>query len=57
MIFWQIWPFECLISMILTITKYQESLRGDSTLSLLSVVNFFSSLETKMIPKIPNETF
>ena len=27
------------------------------TLSLLSIVNFFSFLETKLILKMPNETF
>ena len=43
--------------MILIMTKYHENLLNDSPLSLLSVVKFFSSLETKMIIKIPNETF
>ena len=57
MIFWQIWPLKCLILMILTITKYHENLLRESTLSLLFMVKFFSSLETKMIPKKPNETF
>merc|ERR1711989_89662 len=37
--------------------KHHENLLRDSPLSLLSIVNFFSSLETKMILKIPNETF
>ena len=57
MIFWLIWPYECLILMILTITKYHENLLRDSPLSLLYIVNFFSSLATKMILKKPNETF
>ena len=43
--------------MILTMTKYHEILLRDSPLSLLSTVKFFSSLETKMNLKIPNETF
>ena len=43
--------------MILTRAKYHENLLKDSPLSLLSVVKFFSSLETKMILKTPNETF
>ena len=43
--------------MILTMTKYHEHLLRDSPLSLLFMVNFFSSLETKMVKKIPNETF
>ena len=51
------WPFKCLISMILTMTKYHENLLRDSPLSLLSVVKFLSSLETKKVLKIPNETF
>ena len=42
--------------MILTMTRYHENLLRDDPLSLLSVVNSFSSLETKMILKIPNET-
>ena len=54
---WLIWSFECLILMILTMTKYHENLLRDSPLSLLSIVKFFSSLETKMVLKIPNETF
>ena len=37
--------------------KYHENLLKDSTLSLLFTVKFFSSLETKMILKIPYETF
>ena len=56
-LFWLIWPFKCQILMILTMAKYHENLLRDSSLSLLSIVNFFSSLETKMILKIPNETF
>ena len=43
--------------MILTMTKHHENLPRDSPLSLLSMVEFCSSLETKMILKIPNETF
>ena len=38
-------------------TKYHENLLRDNFLSLLSVVKFFSSLETKMVLKIVNETF
>ena len=37
--------------------KYHESLLRDSPLSLLSIEKFFSSLDTKMIRKVPNETF
>jgi len=55
--FWLIWPFECLILMFLTMAKYHENLLKDSTLSLLLIVKFFSSLKTKMILKTPNETF
>ena len=54
MIFLLIWPLKCLI---LTMTKYHGNLLKDSPLSLLSMVKIFSSLETKMILKIPNETF
>ena len=43
--------------MILTITKSHENMLRDSTLPLLSIVKSFSSLESKMILKIPNETF
>ena len=43
--------------MILTITKYHKNLLRDSPLPSLSIVKFLSSLETKMILKIPNETF
>ena len=43
--------------MILTMTKYHENLLRDSHLSLLSVVKLFSSLETKQVLKIRNETF
>ena len=43
--------------MILTMTKYHENLLRYSPLSLLFVVRIFSSLETNMVPKIPNETF
>ena len=49
--------FKSLILMILTLTKYHENLLRDGTLSLLSMVKFFSSLEVKMILKIPNKTF
>ena len=55
--FWLIWPFECPISMILTLTEYHENLVRHSPLSLLLTVKFFSSAETKMILKTPNETF
>ena len=41
----------------LTMFEYHENLLSDSPLSLLSTVNFFSFLKTKMIQKIPNETF
>ena len=37
--------------------KYHENLLKGSTLSLLSIVKFFSPLKTKMILKTPNETF
>ena len=53
--FWLIWPLECLILMILTMTKYPENWLRDSTLSFLSIVECFSPLE--MILKIPNESF
>ena len=43
--------------MILTMTKYHKNSLKDSPLSLLSIVKFFSSLETEMILKLPNETF
>ena len=55
--FWLIWPFKCLILMILTSTKYHGNLLKDSSWSLLSLVKFFTSLETKKILKIPNRTF
>ena len=55
--FWLIWPSKCLILMILTMPTYHEILLRDSRLSSLSIVNFFSSLETKKILKIPIETF
>ena len=42
---WLIWHFECPILMILTMTKFHENLLRDSTSSLLSKVNFFSSLD------------
>ena len=44
-----IWPFKCLIMMILT-AKYHENLLRDSTSSL-------PSIENKMILKTPNEPF
>ena len=43
--------------MTLTMTTYHENLLRDGPLSVLFIVKFFSSLETKMVPKIPNETF
>ena len=43
--------------MILTMAKYYEKSLRDSPLSLLSVVIFFSFLETKKVLKIPNKTF
>ena len=43
--------------MILTVTKCHENLLRVSPLSSLSIVKFFSSLETKKMLKIPNETF
>ena len=46
-----------MILMNLTMTKYHENLLRDSPLSLLSTVKIFSSLESKMILRIPNETF
>ena len=54
---WLIWPFECPILMILTSTKYHGNLLRDSPLFLLSIVKLFSSLETKKVLKIANETF
>ena len=36
-LFWLIWPFKCLILMILTMAKYHENLLKDSTLSFLFV--------------------
>ena len=48
---------ECLILVVLTMTKFQENLLRDSPLSLLFTVKIFSILETKMVLKIPNETF
>ena len=55
--FWLIWPFEYLNLMILTMAKYYGNLLRDSTLSLLFIVKFFSSLKIKMILKMPHETF
>ena len=43
--------------MILTMPKYHENLLRESPLSSFSMVNFLSSLETKKILKISNETF
>ena len=43
--------------MILTMAKYHENLVRDSPLSLLSIIKILSPLETKMIVKVPNETF
>ena len=37
--------------------KYHENLLRDSALSLFSMVKSFSSVETKMILKMPNKTF
>ena len=39
------------------LTEYHGNLLRDSPLSLLSIVKLFSSLETKKVLKIPNETF
>ena len=38
-------------------TKYHENLLKVSPLYLLSMVKFLSSLETKIVLKVPNETF
>ena len=46
-----------LILMILIMAKYHENLLIDSPLTLLSMVKFFISLETKVVLKMPNETF
>jgi len=43
--------------MILTMTKYHENLLSNCPLSLLFIVKFFSSLESKMVLKIPNKPF
>ena len=43
--------------MILAMTKYHENLLRGSPLSLLFMAKIFSSLQTKMVLKIPNETF
>ena len=53
-LFWLIWALKFLILMILTLTKYHQNLLRDCPLSLLSMVKLFSSLETKMIVKLPN---
>ena len=37
--------------------KYHENLLKDSTLALLFIVKFFSSLEAMMVLKLPNKTF
>ena len=55
MIFWLIWPFQCLILMIMPMADDHEILLKASSLSLLSMVRFFSSLKIKMILKIPNK--
>ena len=57
MLFWLIWLFKCLILMILTMAKYHENLLRDSTLCLLFIAKSFSSLEIKVILKMPNEIF
>ena len=49
--------FKSLILMVLTMTKYRENLLRDRSTVSLSIVNHFSSLETRMILKIPYETF
>ena len=54
--FWLIWPFQCLILRILTMVKYHENLSRDRVLSMLSMEKQFSSMKTKMILEIPNET-
>ena len=54
---WTEWPCKCPILTILTKSEYHENLLSDNPLSLLSMVIFFSFLKTKMIQKIPNETF
>jgi len=54
---WLVWPFECLILMILTMTNYHENSLRDGPLSLLSIIKFFSSLKTKKVLKVPNEPF
>ena len=43
--------------MILTSTKYHGNLLKDSSWSLLSLVIFFTALETKKVLKIQNRTF
>ena len=53
---WRIWPFECLILMILTMTKHHDNLLRDSTLCLLFIVIFFFFLWNQDDYKIPNET-
>ena len=47
--FWLIWPFRCLVFMFLTVTKYHEN--------FAFYRKFLSSLGTKIILKIPSETF
>ena len=51
LVFWLIW------SDFGDFGEYHENLLKDSPLSLHSVEKIFSSLETKMILKAPNETF
>ena len=46
------WPFLGLIKMTLTMTKYLENLPIDSTLTLLSMVKYFSFFEIGMILKM-----
>ena len=55
--FWLIWPFKCLILMILTMAKCHENLLKESILSLLFIVKFFFPSETKIILKMPNNPF
>ena len=42
--------------MILTMAKYYENLLKDSTLALLFIVKFFSSLQTMNILKMPDNS-
>jgi len=54
---WLIWPFQCLILTVLTMTKYLENLLRDSTLPFISFAKKFLSQAVLMILKIPNKTF